>query len=136
MSALTAIHLFRLELVILLTFAALLLVAPMTTASVFGLPPAGTPFWPRLLGAIVLGLALAVVATDQGWLVMSTPSGPSATGIGLGAFVVLNLTVAFVLATMLIFGADIPTRRGRAALWLLVAAATLLGFVQIAFVRA
>jgi hypothetical protein len=134
MTSITAAHLLRLELVFLITFALLLLATPSTTIRVLGLPPAGSSFWPRLAGALLLGLAMAVIATDQGWLTVSTAKGPLATGIGLGAFVAINLTLAFVLMSMLVAGAALPTRRGKVFLWGVALLSALLGFVEIAYV--
>jgi hypothetical protein len=134
MTSITAAHLLRLELVFLITFALLLLATPGTAIRIFGLPPAGSSFWPRLAGALLLGLAIAVIATDQGWLTVSTAKGPLATGIGLGAFVAINLTLAFVLMSMLVAGAPLPTRRGKVFLWSVALLSALLGFVEIAYV--
>jgi hypothetical protein len=133
-TAVTASHLLRLELVVLLSLAALLLAAPTTSIRALGLPPAGTTFWPRLVGTLLLGLAVAVIATDQGWLTVSTAKGPLATGLGLGAFVAINLTAAFVLATILVFGTPVPTRRGKIFLWSLTMLTAALGLVEIAYV--
>lgn len=134
MTSVTAAHLLRLELAFLIVFSVLLLAIPNTTTRVLGLPPAGSSFWPRLVGALLLGLAVAVVATDQGWLTVTTTKGPLATGIELGAFVAINLTLAFVLMTTLVSASPVPTRRGKLFLWTLALALVVLGFTQIAYV--
>jgi hypothetical protein len=133
MTAITASHLLRLELVLLLIAATALLLIPTTTVRALGLPAAGSALWPRLVGMLLLGLAAALVATDQGWLTLSTAKGPLATGLGLGALVAIHLTVAFVLATMLVFGTDVSTKRGRLLLWTLALASFGLGLVEIAY---
>ena len=51
----------------------------------------------------------------------------------IGAFVAINLTVAFVLVSLLAVGGQVPTRRGRAVLWLLAIVMAALGFTEIAF---
>jgi hypothetical protein len=135
MTALTAAHLLRLELALVLTFAFLFLAIPNTATRIFGLPLAGSAFWPRLVGGLFLGIGMAVIATDQGWTTLTTEKGVLATGMGLGAFVAVNLTLAFVLMSMLVAGNAAPTRRGTWFLWMLAILLALLGFVQIAFVR-
>lgn len=120
----SAVQLLRLELAVLTVFAVLLLGIPRVTIRVFGLPGEGSGFWPRMLGAGALGLAIAALAADQGW---------TKSGLGLGGFVALNLTIALVLATLLVVGASLPTKRGQAILWVVVAIHAVLGFVQIAY---
>jgi hypothetical protein len=125
MGVLNAALVLRLELALLVTFAVLFLAIPGTTIRIFGLPAAGNHFWPRLLGAVYLGQALAILASDQGW---------TKSGLGLGGLVAINLTGAFVLLSMLVVnGSAIPTKRGKAFLWTLALVMAALGFTAIAF---
>jgi hypothetical protein len=119
----TAALLLRLEVGISLAAAVLLLAIPNTSLRIAGLP-ATNPFWPRLLGGTFLGLVLAALATDQGW---------TKSGLGLGGFAALNLTLAFVLATLLFAGPAQTTKRAKVILWLITAALAVLGFTEIAF---
>jgi hypothetical protein len=122
---LNATSLLRLELAFLITFAFLLLAIPQVTVRIFGLPVAGASFWPRVLGAVCLGLAAATLATDQGW---------TKSGLGIGGFVAINLSMAFVLLSLLIVGPPIPTRRGKIALWSIAIGTAVFGFVEIAYI--
>ena len=87
--------------------ALLLLGMPQLAIRVIGWPPVATTFWPRLLGAVLLGLALAILPTLAGW-----SKDGAAAGIGLAAEIVINLTVGFVLLSMLFLGPAQPTQRG------------------------
>lgn len=122
----TAAFLLKLQLAIYAALAFLLLATPSIAVRVLGLPAAAPAFWARLSGGFFLAIGIAAIASDQGW----TKAG---TGLGIGGFIAINLTLAFVLASLLAVGAQVPTRRGRAVLWLLVIVMAALGFTQIAF---
>ena len=123
---LTVAFLLKLQLAIYAALVFLLLVIPLMTVRVMGLPAAATGFCPRLVGRLLLALGAAALATDQGWM-------KAGTGLGLGGFIVINLTLAFVLASLLVVGSQVPTRRGRVVLWLLAIVFATLGFTEIAF---
>lgn len=123
---LTVAFLLKLQLAIYAALVFLLLAIPLITVRVMGLPAAATGFWPRLVGGLLLAQGAAALATDQGWM-------KAGTGLGLGGFIVLNLTLAFVLASLLVVGSQVPTRRGRVVLWLLAIVFATLGFTEIAF---
>lgn len=124
---LTAALLLKIQLAVVAILVVLLLAIPLITIRVLGLPPAATGFWPRLVGGLLLALGIAAIVTDQGW----TKAG---TGLGIGAFIAIDLTAAFVLASLLVTGAgQVPTRRGRLTLWLLALVLAALGFAEIAF---
>ena len=101
-----------------------LLLAPILTIRLLGLPSAGLSFWPRLSGGLLIGMALATAAGGMGW---------TASGLGLGGRVAINVVLAFVVAAMLVNGPAIPTRRGRVLLWLLTLALSTLALVEIAW---
>lgn len=84
---------------------------PLTAARLFGLPKGESGLWPRLLGAVLLGIAAAAFLEGQG-------NGPR--GLGLGALMAINLISAAALLMLLGVGSASATRRGRAALWLLL----------------
>ena len=90
---------------------AILLVAPMTSLKLFGLPGRDTALWPRLLGASLAGMALAQLA--EGGIAGSG-------GLGLAGTAVINITCAASLAVLLITNQASPTRRGRMLLWCVV----------------
>ena len=109
--------------------ALLLLGMPQFVIRVIGWPPVYSTFWPRLVGAVLLGLALATATTLAGW----TRPGPGA-GIGLAAEIVINLTVAFVLLSILILGPVHPSKRGAAITAALAVGLLALALVEVAYV--
>lgn len=123
----SAATLLRFEVALLLTIAFILMAMPAVTIKALGLPSAGSTFWPKLLGGVILGQAVATLAFDQGWI-------KAGLGSGFGGFVAMNLTTAFVLATLLVVGQPIPSTRGRILLWCVAGGLAVLGFVQIAYV--
>lgn len=101
---------------------AILLVAPMTSLKLFGLPGRDTALWPRLLGASLAGMALAQLA--EGGIAGSG-------GLGLAGTAVINITCAASLAVLLITNQASPTRRGRMLLWSIVGLLILLSGLEI-----
>lgn len=111
------------ETVLKLSGGLVLLLAPLTAAHVFGLSKPQSGFWPRLLGAVLIGLAgatyLEAVKHD---------------GLSMAGCVVINLTVSAVIIILLLLGAAATSRRGRAALGLLAIMLAGLAFFEIAFI--
>jgi hypothetical protein len=99
-----------------------LVATPRTLARLLGLPSADQPFWPRLLGALLIGLGIASLleVRMQG-------------GLGLAGSVAVNLAGAAMIATLLSLGRAGKTMRGRFLLWLAAAALVILGLVEIAY---
>ncbi|MDX2158681.1 MAG: ABC transporter permease [Hyphomicrobiaceae bacterium] len=112
--------------VVLKAAAGVLLVAfPRTLARLLGLAPVAETFWPRLLGATLLGLAVATFLEGQ----LATKNG-----LGMAGHVALNLSAAMAIVALMIVGRAAPTRRGRALLGAAAAALTLLALVELAWV--
>jgi len=101
-----------------------LVLVPGLTIGFFGLPRSDGNFWPRMLGALLLGLGLASLL--QGTL-------RAQGGLGLTGSIAVNLTVTAVLGSLLILGKTTPTRRGRFTLWCLMIVLTLLSLAELAF---
>ena len=99
-----------------------LVVVPRTLARLLGLPSADQGFWPRLLGALLIGLGIASLleVRMQG-------------GLGLAGSVAVNLAGSAMIAALLILGRAGKTMRGRFLLWLAAAALVILGLVEIAY---
>jgi NO-binding membrane sensor protein with MHYT domain len=99
-----------------------LVTTPRMLARLLGLPSADQPFWPRLLGALLVGLGIASLleVRMQG-------------GLGLAGSVAVNLAGAAMIITLLILGRAGKTMRGRFLLWLTAAALVILGLVEIAY---
>jgi len=88
----------------------LLLTFPDAIVEALGVPPAANAFYPNILGGVLFGIGLAL------WLGRSG----SATGLGFGGAVSINLCGGAVLGLWLLFGdLQIPAR-GRVLLWGLV----------------
>lgn len=100
----------------------LLVIAPLTTLRVLGLHRPDAGFWPRLCGALLLGMAAAI-------FIEGTAKGH---GLGMAGVIVINLTGAAVLSSLLILEAGPKSRRGTIAVWLTVCALVLLSITEIA----
>lgn len=100
----------------------LLALVPLTCLRVFGLPRPDTGFWPRLCGALLVGIAGAVFleGTSRGH------------GLGLAGCIIINLCGATVLAALLVLDRGPTSTRGRVVVWVLVCALVTLSVVEIA----
>ena len=101
-----------------------LVLFPRTLARVLGLPVVTETFWPRLLGATLLGLAVATVIETH---------LPGRNGLGLAGHIALNLIGALAIVSLLILGRAGTLRRGRVLLWIVAAAMALLALVELAW---
>ncbi len=124
----TPAKLLSLEVLISSTFALMLLVVPGISIRILGWPQADSTFWPRMLGAALAGVALATITTLAEW----TRDGLGA-GFGLAGHIAVNVTMGFVLVSMLVLGPDHPTRRGAALTWALAIGLVLLALVEVAY---
>lgn len=102
----------------------LLAFAPGYAAVAAGFPSAATGFWPRLVGALLLGIVAALLV--QG----SFPAVRTITPAGL---IIINLSGATALVAQQVLGRGAQTRRGAMLAWLIVLALALLSLVEIAF---
>lgn len=105
---------------------ALLFLVPLTTVSLLGLERPNTGFWPRVLGAMTLGIAAG------GWIGLQFPSARGA--IGPGGLIALNFATAAALITPLILGSAAPSRRGKLVVVAVSIVLLALGFLEIAHV--
>jgi len=101
-----------------------LVTAPRGLAQLLGLPSADDRFWPRLLGAVLIGLAAASLIESR---------SPGAGGLGLAGSIAVNLAGAAVIGALLILRRAGNTRRGRLVLWLIAALLAILSLVEIAY---
>lgn len=103
----------------------LLIVFPREAVSTLGVPPSSTNFYPNVLGAIFIGITIA--------LLMAAYGGESLrnAGLGLVGAVSINLCGGIVVAFWLIFGGlNIPTR-GAIFLWAVVVVLIILSIVEL-----
>lgn len=101
-----------------------LLLTPRVLAHVLGLPPAESPFWPRLIGGLLIGLAMAALIEVR---------FKSSMGLGLAGAVAMNVATAATIGSLLIMGQGGPTRRGHFTLWLVAAVLMIQALVEIAW---
>jgi hypothetical protein len=87
---------------------------PGEVGQILGLPPLETPFYASILGAVLVGIGLALIIECRGTRL-------PASGLGLGGALSINLCGVAVLAVWLAFGTlDLPSR-GYVLLWSVVA---------------
>lgn len=112
------------EFILKLSVGLSLMLIPRLLARVFGLPPAESPFWPRVLGGVLVGIAAAA------FVEVKLKAG---SGLGIGGAIAINLATVLIVVSLLILGQVGPARRGRAALWLAAGALMTLALVEIAW---
>ncbi|MCC7252163.1 ABC transporter permease [Hyphomicrobium sp.] len=112
-----------LETLLKLAGGAALVLAPLATIKILGLPASASGFWPRLLGAVLIGIAGATFI-EGAW--------EGSRGLGIAGLIMINLLSAAVVALVALFGVGAQTRRGAAALWVLVVLLLVLVLVEIA----
>ena len=96
---------------VFLAMGAILAAFPAGAVTALGLPAGQPGFYRRLLGAVLIGIGLALMMN-------ALPSGLS--GLGLDGAIAVNLSVALGLTILLLTGARKTPARGRRLLWLLV----------------
>ncbi len=99
-----------------------LLLMPTALIRMLGLPRTSEPFYPRLLGALLLAIALALAIEG---------AGGGRSGLGLAGAGAINLSGAAVLATLLILARLKVRRRGRGLLWFVTGAMGLFAIVEL-----
>lgn len=97
-----------------LVLGALLLVVPGWMVRVLGAPQFATRFYPSILGAVLLGIALAL-------FIEARRRGRAPVGLGLAGAIVINVCGAGVLALWLIMDPVSLPVRGRIILWAIAA---------------
>lgn len=104
-----------------LVIGAVLAAFPTRLIGALGLPASPSTFYPRLLGAILIGIGLALIMD-------ALPTGLA--GLGLSGAIAINLCAAVMLSVALLTGIGKPTRGGRRLLWFLVAVLLLLSAAE------
>lgn len=93
-----------------LLLGVLLLAFPLGIAERLGIPQTEQSFYPTILGAVLLGIGLALLLECGG-----RPGG--LVGLGLGGAIAINLSGGIVLAVWLASGRLMIPMRGQALLW-------------------
>lgn len=113
--------------VINLCLGVLLVLFPSTIATVLGIPRPASTFYPNILGAVLLGIGIA--------LCMERGTHALTRGLGLHGAIVINLCAAFVLAAWLLLGDLGLSLRGLVTLWSVVGILVTVSFAELACVR-
>lgn len=103
-----------------------LVLVPLTAIRIVGMQRPETGFWPRLLGAVVLGIAAGVFMTLQYPDVRG--------GIGPAGLIPINLFGAGAMIAPLILGTAAPTKRGKAFILANAVVLVTLAFLEIAHI--
>jgi hypothetical protein len=110
------------ETLLKLSAGLVLVLAPLSAIKILGLPRAESGFWPRLLGAVLIGLAGALYVEGR---------TPGSQGLGLAGCVIVNFSAVSMLGGMLALEAGPSSARGRAVVWALVVLLVFLSVLEI-----
>ena len=106
----------------------LLAIFPTSVVEALGVPATDATFYPSILGAVLIGIGVALVIEC-----VRKPTGPA--GLGLYGAVAINLCgAAFLVGWLLIGNLEIPFR-GRAFLWGLAILLIVISLVELVFSR-
>lgn len=106
-----------------------LVVFPAEIFGFIGLPLTNHAFYPTLLGAVLIGIAIALILEFN-----RKPGGM--VGLGLGGAIAINLCGAFVLVFWLLNGKLPVSLLGHIILWILVIVLVIIsGFEILAFFK-
>ena len=101
----------------------LLITFPAPVVETLSLPQTQTRFYSGVLGAVLLGIAIALSIEWR-------RSQPGLVGLGFGGAVAINLCAAVAVAVWLLTAAD-TSLRGTVVLWLVVAALVIISSLEI-----
>jgi len=103
----------------------LLLSFPAVLVDVLGLPPFQGTFYPTLLGAVLLGIGIALFIQRHG-------KREGMTGLGIAGAIAINVCGGAALLFCLVFGdLKIPSK-GRIILWTFAIVVLLIAVVEVA----
>ena len=86
---------------------------PKTITKFLGLPLINDPFYPSIVGSVLIGIGFALL------IEVFRLKNTAISGLGLGGAVAINLSGGLILLTWLIFGELMIPQRGYIFLWLL-----------------
>jgi hypothetical protein len=115
-------QLLTVEILLKLAGGLALVLAPLSVIKLLGLPRTETGFWPRLLGALLIGLAGAVYVEGR---------APGSQGLGLLGCVIVNFSAVSMLGGMLALEVGPSSARGRTVVWALVVLLVCLSVLEI-----
>ena len=106
-----------------LAFGVFLLFLPGTTIVFFGLPETNTLFYVSVLGAVLLGIGIA--------LFLETLDRPQLRGLGLAGAIAINFLGAGAVAVWLLIDPFHMPTRGYIVLWSVVALVIGIGAIEL-----
>jgi hypothetical protein len=106
--------------VINLALGLLLLIFPDRIVQLLGVPPSDPAFYPKILGAVLIGIGLAL------FIDITIPGG----GLGLWGAIAINICGGSILGALLLFGGLSLAVRGYIFLWLLVGILVGISFLE------
>jgi hypothetical protein len=110
------------ETLLKLSAGLVLVLAPLSTIKLLGLPRTETGYWPRLLGSVLIGLAGALFVEG---------SALGSQGLGLAGCVIVNFCAVLMMGSLLALEAGPASTRGRAVVWALVVLLVFLSVLEI-----
>jgi hypothetical protein len=117
-----------LDSVINLVLGVLLATFPKSIVGLLGVPHSDATFYPSLLGAVLIGIGIALLIEY-----FRKPAG--SVGLGLGGAIAINLCGALFLAGWLLSGKlEIPLR-GQVFLWALAVGLVVISLAELALSR-
>ena len=102
----------------------LLLIFPRVIMKFLGLPLIESAFYPSILGAVLIGIAIALFLERR-------RKNSVLIGLGRGGAIAINLCGALALSAWLMFGNLSVPWRGRIILWSLAALIVIIALVEI-----
>jgi hypothetical protein len=107
-----------------LVLGALLLLFPLGVIDLLGLPPTDSYFYPMILGAVILGIGLALFIELAGY-------EKNLRGLGLGGAIAINIVGSLVLMGWLLFSSLTLPLRGWIILWVIGILVFSIGIIEI-----
>jgi hypothetical protein len=123
-----ALKMLILDAIINLILGFLLLAFPLDVFQLLGLPVEAPPFYASILGAVLVGIGVALLTEQY--------RGPGrSVGLGLAGAIIINLYAALVLAALLVSGKLSIPFRGYMVLWGVVILLLIISAFEIAAYR-
>jgi hypothetical protein len=108
-----------------LLLGVMLILFPAGLVDALGLPPFESGFYPTILGAVLLGIGVALLIERYG-------GGRGLTGLGIAGAIAINLCGGGALLLWLVSGGPAMPARGRVILWIIAVVVLLIGVVEAA----
>ena len=110
--------------VINLLLGGLLLLYPLGMAEWLGVPSTDSPFYPTILGGVLIGIGLALLIETRG-------RKHGINGLGLAGAIAINICGAGVLAVWLVAVPPAIPLRGQILLWSIAIGVLAIGLVEL-----